>query len=262
MRNFILHHARLAFGIWCIPPLLWLFFTVPTLVSLEDRIAALLHAWTWMLLGGAAINWYSRLLLHRALKVLDQRCDPQPLLELCATVCRQNPGNMLFQVYRGYALTLLGRDKEALEALDRVADHPRLAKNSSALLVWSSALPSGHPKQDWAAERLAALRPRMRPRQQALMDQVLNQRQSFTLMQAAPPQLEPILRQNLERAGCRREQVGAHMALAVYCHQRQDWAQCQRHLEFVLEHANKLHVRAQAEELMCKLPPLSAPDGT
>ena len=62
------------------------------------------------------------------------------------------------------------------------------------------------------------------------------------------------LQRDLEQAACLREKVGAHMSLAVYRFQRQEWQQAQLHLEFVLEHANKLYVRTQAEEMMCKLP--------
>ena len=71
MRNFILNHASLAFWIWCVPPFLWLLSTLPAEASLEERISALLLTWTWMLLGGAAINWYSRLLLWRAVKYME-----------------------------------------------------------------------------------------------------------------------------------------------------------------------------------------------
>ena len=63
-----------------------------------------------------------------------------------------------------------------------------------------------------------------------------------------------LVQQDLERAESLREKVGAHMALAVYCYQREKWQQAQMHLEFVLGNANKLHVRTQAEELLCKLP--------
>ena len=79
---------------------MWLLSTLPAEASLEERISALLLTWTWMLLGGAAINWYSRLLLWRAVKYMDNHCDPEPLLELCSTVCRQNPSNMIFHVYQ------------------------------------------------------------------------------------------------------------------------------------------------------------------
>ena len=135
MRNFILNHASLAFWIWCVPPFLWLLSTLPAEASLEERISALLLTWTWMLLGGAAINWYSRLLLWRAVKYMDNHCDPEPLLELCSTVCRQNPSNMIFHVYQGYALSLLGRHQEAIQVLEHVAEHRKLVKNASALLI-------------------------------------------------------------------------------------------------------------------------------
>lgn len=182
MRNFILNHASLAFWIWCVPPFLWLLSTLPAEASLEERISALLLTWTWMLLGGAAINWYSRLLLWRAVKYMDNHCDPEPLLELCSTVCRQNPSNMIFHVYQGYALSLLGRHQEAIQVLEHVAEHRKLVKNASALLIWSAALPSGDPRQEWVAEKLTALKPKMRAKQRALVDRVMNQRRSFALM--------------------------------------------------------------------------------
>ena len=50
---------------------------------------------------------------------------------------------------------------------------------------------------------------------------------------------EPLLQQDLERAEPLREKVGAHMALGVYCHQREDLDEAEMHLEFVVDNANK-----------------------
>lgn len=254
MRTFLLTRARLAFWLWCVPAIVWVLAGAISGITGWALLLWYLLAVCWILAGAAIINFQSLIALRPALAALDNQCDPDPLLELSRTVCRQNPDSLLFQVYQGYALSLLGRIKETSQVLDQVGSHPRLAKDAWALLIWSAALPSGDPRQEWAAEQLTALKAKMRPKQQALVDRVLNQRRSFALMQAAPPQLEPILQQDLEQAGCLREKVGAHMSLAVYYHQRQAWRKAQMHLEFVLEHANKLHVRVQAEELMCKLP--------
>lgn len=254
MRTFLLTRARTAFWLWCVPAILCV---LAGAISGAKGWTLLLWyglAVCWILAGAAIVNFQALIALRPALAALDDHCDPEPLLELSRTVCRQNPDSLLFQVYEGYALSLLGRVKEASQVLDRVADHPRLAKDARALLIWSAALPSGDLRQSWAAEQLTALKPKMRAKQRALVDRVLNQRRSFALMQAAPPQLEPLLQQDLERAGCLREKVGAHMSLAVFFFQRQDWKRAQLHLEFVLEHAHKLYVRTQAEELMCKLP--------
>lgn len=254
MRTFLLTRARPAFWLWCVPAILCVL--AGGIAGLKGWALLLwyLLAVCWILAGAAIINFQSLIALRPALAALDHHCDPEPLLELSRTVCRQNSDSLLFQLYEGYALSLLGRIKEASQVLDRAADHPRLAKDARALLIWSAALPAGDPRQEWAAEKLTALRPKMRSKQRAMVERVLNQRRSFALMQAAPPQLEPILQQDLDQAGCMREKVAAHMALAVYCFQRQEWQQAQLHLEFVLEHANKLYVRTQAEELMCKLP--------
>lgn len=254
MRTFLLTRARLAFWLWCVPAIVWALVGAAVHLNGWTLLVWYLFAVCWMIVGALFINFQSLIALRPALAALDNQCDPDPLLELSRTICRQNPDSLLFQVYEGYALSLLGRIKEASQVLDRAANHPRLAKDTQALLIWSAALPSGDPRQEWAAEKLTALKPKMRCKQRALVDRVLNQRRSFALMQAAPPQLEPLLQQDLDRAGCLREKVGAHMALAVYYHQRQKWRKAQMHLEFVLEHANKLYVRVQAEELMCKLP--------
>lgn len=254
MRTFLLTRARLAFWLWCVPAIVWVL--AGAAVHLNGWVLLLwyLLAVCWIVGGAAIINLQTVFTLRPALAALDNHCDPEPLLELSRTICRQNPDSLLFQVHEGYALSLLGRIKEASQVLDQAGHHPRLAKDPRALLIWSVSLPSGDPRQTWAAEQLTALKSKMRPKQRALVDRVLNHRRSFALMQAAPPQLEPLLQQDLEQAGCMREKVGAHMALAVYYHQRQLWRKAQFHLEFVLEHANKLHVRVQAEELMCKLP--------
>ena len=254
MRNFLLTRARTAFWIWSAPAILALLSCAASGLKGWALLTGYLLAIAWILVGWVVINFQPRIAMRPALAALDHHCDPEPLLELCRTVCRQNPDSLLFQVYQSWALSLLGKDKEALPVLDRVANHPRLTKDALALLVWSAALPSGDPRQEWAAEKLTALKPKMRANQRALVDQVINQRRSFALMQAAPPQLEPLLQQDLERAGCLREKVAAHMALGVYYHQREDWAKAQMHLEFVLDNANKLHVRTQAEKLLCKLP--------
>lgn len=254
MRNFLLTRARTAFWIWSAPAILALLSCAASGLKGWALLTGYLLAIAWILVGWVVINFQPRIAMRPALAALDNRCDPEPLLELCRTVCRQNPDSLLFQVYQSWALSLLGKDKEALPVLDRVANHPRLTKDALALLAWSAALPSGDPRQEWAAEKLTALKPKMRANQRALVDQVINQRRSFALMQAAPPQLEPLLQQDLERAGCLREKVAAHMALGVYYHQREDWAKAQMHLEFVLDNANKLHVRTQAEKLLCKLP--------
>ena len=121
---------------------------------------------------------------------------------------------MIFHVYQGYALSLLGRHQEAIQVLEHVAEHRKLVKNASALLIWSAALPSGDPRQEWVAEKLTALKPKMRAKQRALVDRVMNQRRSFALMQAAPPQLEPLLQQDLERAESLRE-VESRSSLAT-----------------------------------------------
>ena len=238
MRNFLVTRARTAFWIWSAPAILALLSCTASGLKGWALLTGYLLAIAWILVGWVVINFQPRIAMRPALAALDNRCDPEPLLELCRTVCRQNPDSLIFQVYQGWALSLLGKDKEALPVLDRVANHPRLTKDALALLVWSAALPSGDPRQEWAAEKLTALKPKMRANQRALVDQVINQRRSFALMQAAPPQLEPLLQ---------------HMALGVYYHQREDWAKAQMHLEFVLDNANKLHVRTQAEELLCTL---------
>lgn len=253
MRNFLLTRARTAFWIWSAPAIVVLLLCAASGLKGGALLAGYLLAIAWILVGWVVINFQSRIAMRSALTALDHHCDPEPLLELCRTVCRQNPDSLLFQVYQGWALSLLGKDKEALAVLDRVANHPRLTKDARALLVWSAALPSGDPRQEWVAEKLTALKPKMRAKQQALVDRVMNQRRSFALMLAAPPQLEPLLLQDLERAECLREKVAAHMALGVYYHQREDWAKAEMHLEFVVDNANKLRIRARAEELLCTL---------
>lgn len=254
MRTFFLTRTRAAFWLWCIPAILWALGGAAAGLKGWALFLWFLLAVCWIVAGAAVINFQSLIALRPALAALDDHCDPEPLLELSRTICRQNPDSLLFQVYEGYALSLLGHVKEASQVLDRVADHPRLAKDAQALLIWSAALPSGDPRQGWAAEQLTALKPKMKANQWPMVEKVLHQRHSIALMQAAPPQLEPLLQRDLELAACLREKVGAHMSLAVYRFQRQEWKQAQLHLEFVLEHANKLYVRTQAEEMMCKLP--------
>ncbi len=187
MRNFLLTRARTAFWIWSAPAILALLSCAASGLKGWALLTGYLLAIAWILAGWVVINFQPRIAMRPALAALDNRCDPEPLLELCRTVCRQNPDSLLFQVYQSWALSLLGKDKEALPVLDRVANHPRLTKDALALLVWSAALPSGDPRQEWAAEKLTALKPKMRANQRALVDQVINQRRSFALMQAAPP---------------------------------------------------------------------------
>ena len=170
MRTFLLTRARTAFGLWCIPAIVCVL--AGALSGVKGWALLLWYgvAVCWILAGAVIINFQALIALRPALAALDDRCDPEPLLELSRTVCRQNPDSLLFQVYEGYALSLLGRVKEASQVVDRVANHPRLAKDARALLIWSAALSSADPRQKWAVEKLTALKPKMGAKQRALVD--------------------------------------------------------------------------------------------
>ena len=45
---------------------------------------------------------------------MDEYCDPEPLLELCRMVLKQNPKSLFYRVFEGYALALLGRRRDCL----------------------------------------------------------------------------------------------------------------------------------------------------
>ena len=88
----------------------------------------------------------------------------------------------------------------------------------------------------------------------ALTIRTLNERKAMRELDQAPEELEQTLLAQLERAGSARERLGTHLALgAYYCNRKNQSAE--QHLNYVLEHANKMHgAKVQAERLLCLLP--------
>ena len=132
MRTFLLTRARPAFGLWCVPAILCVL--AGALSGMKGWALLIWYgvAVCWILAGAAIINFQALIALRPALAALDNRCDPEPLLELSRTVCRQNPDSLLFQVYEGYALSLLGRIKD-ITGGDSLEANIRLVYNNARL---------------------------------------------------------------------------------------------------------------------------------
>lgn len=252
MKNLILTHARPIFWLWCLPGAI---FTVWCATWMEGSSVTVLYCLMifWIIAGFWLINGLAWKARRPAFWALDENCDPEPLLDLCRTVLKQNPKSLFFRVYECYSLFLLGRLEEAEQSAALAAGNSRLWKRWGLLLVWSATLSEDDPQQKPAQETLENLSRCLHGKRRKTLEQVLTARRDLVLLPQAQEELEPRLLLALERASCTREQVAAHLALGIYYVQRQDKA-AEEHLSFVLAHGNKLHARTQAQYLFCRVP--------
>lgn len=251
LKKLLLTKARVLFWLWCLPGMVWLIWMSATRPDLE--VAPLFLFTVWMVLGFWGINLSAGLLRRPALQVLDEDCDPEPLLELCQAVIRQNPRVVSYRVLEAWALTLLGRDKEALASANLVEGRWKLKRSAALVLTWCAVLPPDDPRREKTLKHMSkALFVRRKFRRAA--KEMLEWSETVSKLGESAPELEPILLERLEAARCTRDQVTAHMALGVYYCQRGQIDKAQEHLGFVAAHGGKLDIRADAERLLCRLP--------
>ena len=184
---------------------------------------------------------------------MDEYCDPEPLLELCRMVLKQNPKSLFYRVFEGYALALLGRRREAEDSAHMAAEQPRLWKNPPLLAVWLPQLPPEDPERERGELAMERLVRRLSPQTRAVLARAGTMRARAAQIQEARPELEPLLLADLEQAGCTREQVAAHMALGIYYQRRGLENKAQEHLSFVVARGGRLAVRTEAERMLCRL---------
>ena len=230
MKWYVLTHIRKLFLVWVILGVVGLIVGLTLRPDLPRTL--FLFYMVWVLAGHCGGNLFARSMLTQALRTLDETCDPEPLVEVSRAIVKQNPKVCGNWVYLAWALTLLGREEEALEAANRAERRPRrLWKNPLLLLIWSSALPEDDPRREKAEEALEAMTRR------------------------GPKKRRAIIRlAAVEQAGCTREQVSAHLGLGLYYIQQGKPDQAQEHLAFVAAHGGKLKVKTEAEKLLCHLP--------
>jgi len=257
MSLFFVNHARLSF--WCaiLPAFMLLMAGRSALGAAAGWVLYALFA-LWTVAAFLVINTTALRMTRPAMERLDRDCDPEPLLDLSRRMLKQNPDSLHFRVHEAYALSLLGRGEEALEAAERAGQNPRLWNTPHLLLVWSVCLPADNPRQGEAEAKLRLAGSRLAPKDRQLLEDYRTQRWALSRVTEGAQELEQDLLSRLESAGCPRERVGAHLALGAYYAVRGE-ACAEEHLQYVLAHANKLHgARVQAERLLCLLP--VAPD--
>ena len=251
LKKLLLTKARVLFWLWCLPGMVWLIWMSATRPDLE--VAPLFLFTVWMVLGFWGINLSAGLLRRPALQVLDEDCDPEPLLELCQAVIRQNPRVVSYRVLEAWALTLLGRDKEALASANLVEGRWKLKRSAALVLTWCAVLPPDDPRREKTLKHMSkGLFVRRKFRRAA--KEMLEWSETVSKLGESAPELEPILLERLEAARCTRDQVTAHMALGVYYCQRGQIDKAPEHLGVVAAHGGKLDIRADAERLLCRLP--------
>lgn len=251
LKKLLLTKARVLFWLWCLPGMVWLIWMSATRPDLE--VAPLFLFTVWMVLGFWGINLSAGLLRRPALQVLDEDCDPEPLLELCQAVIRQNPRVVSYRVLEAWALTLLGRDKEALASANLVEGRWKLKRSAALVLTWCAVLPPDDPRREKTLKHMSkGLFVRRKFRRAA--KEMLEWSETVSRLGESAPELEPILLERLEAARCTRDQVAAHMVLGVYYCRRGQMDKAQEHLGFVAAHGGKLAVRADAERMLCHLP--------
>ena len=246
MNRWILTHARLAFWLWTVP-----FLALLVWYAARNEGEGLMTAYALFVLWEAAGFWGINGFLcgwarRPAFRAMDEYCDPEPLLELCRMVLKQNPKSLFYRVFEGYALALLGRRREAEDSAHMAAEQPRLWKNPPLLAVWLTQLPPEDPERERLVRRLS-------PQKRAVLARTGTMRDRAAQIQEARPELEPLLLADLEQAGCTREQVAAHMALGIYYQRRGLENKAQEHLSFVVARGGRLAVRTEAERMLCRL---------
>lgn len=252
MKWYLLTHTRKLFRVWLILGMVGLIAGLALRPDLPYTLFLLYMVWA--MAGFCGGNLFARAMLTQALRTLDETCDPEPLLEVSQAVVKQNPNSCGNWVYQAWALSLLGREEEALEAANRAEQRPRrLWKSPLLLLIWSSALPGEDPRREKAEEALEAMTKRGPKKRRALIRLALDVRRRDAQVPQAPQELEEALVAAVEQAGCTREQVSAHLALGLYYHQRGDGDRAREHLSFVAAHGGKLKVKTEAERLLCCL---------
>lgn len=253
MRVFVATHARLSLWIAMIPGFVVLIGGLSLFGSEAGLWLYALFA-VWLLTAFVWINRQAHRLTKPAMEALDHRCDPQPLLDVCRTVLRQNSDSLYFRVHEAYALTLLGQEEEGRAAAERAARNRRLWKNPALALLWSACAAEEDPRQQTAVNTLKQAGQKLPPATREKLEQYLLRRRALQELGKAPEELEAPLLEGLEQAGCLREQVGAHLALGAYYCERKN-LKAEEHLRFVLEHANRMRgTITQAERLLCLLP--------
>lgn len=247
VKRLLLTRTRLLFWLWYLPGLVWLVWMTASRPDLE--VAPLFLFMVWVVLGFWAINGGVGLMRRSALGVLDGACDPEPLLELCRAVIRQNPRVVSYRVLEAWALLLLGKEEEALASANLVEGRWKLRRSAPLLLAWCAVLPPHDPRRRKTLEGVAG-RFWTRPSMRRAAREMLAWDETAQGLKEAPAELEPVLRARLSRADCTREQVTAHLALGVYFCKRGDTEQARTHLAFVVAHGGKLAVRDSARELL------------
>ena len=94
MNRWILTHARLAFWLWTVPSLALLVW-----YAARNEGEGLMTAYALFALWEAAGFWGINGFLcgwarRPAFRAMDEYCDPEPLLELCRMVLKQNPKSL------------------------------------------------------------------------------------------------------------------------------------------------------------------------
>ena len=251
LKKLLLTKARVLFWLWYLPGIVWLIWMSATRPELE--VAPLFLFVVWIVLGFWAINLSVGLMRRPALRALDEDCDPEPLLELCRAVIRQNPRAVSWRVLEAWALALLGREEEALASANLVEGRWKLRRSAALVLTWCAVLPPDDPRRERTLKRMArGLFVPGKFRQAA--KEMLEWSAAAAGLNEGAPELEPVLQRRLEAAACTREQVTAHMALGVYYCRRGQLDRAQEHLGFVAAHGGRLAVRTEAERLLCRMP--------
>lgn len=251
LKKLLLTKARMLFWLWYLPGIVWLIWMSAARPDLEAAPHFLFVV--WVVLGFWAINLSVGLMRRPALQALDEDCDPEPLLELCRAVIRQNPRVVSWRVLEAWALTLLGREEEALASANLVEGRWKLRRSAALVLTWCAVLPPEDPRREKPLKRMS--RGLLVPKKfRRAAKEMLEWSGTVSKLGESAPELEPLLLERLEGAGCTREQVAAHGALGVYYFRRGQMDRAQAHLGFVTAHGGKLAVRAEAERMLCRMP--------
>lgn len=246
MKDWIIGHTRALYWV------LVLVFAVLFLgLSAADRISLLAALVLYFVCSfGAAVvlNFFAFRELKAAIELLDGTCDPEPLLALSRSVLRQNPRSIAFALNLGLTLILFNKSHESRAVLEPLAKNRRLWKKpapAQAYCICRADLAPVETAGDWLdrLEREAAGAPNT--------ERVLEeQRATLVLRRGETEGLEPIFLDRLEHAQNLRIKVAWRFELGKLCLLQGRKAEAAEYLRYVAAHGNKLHIRAEAEEML------------
>lgn len=271
MKNWILKHRFGALYLWCGAGAA-VTITVEILLILQRRnisIPGLCVPFVlWVLAGALLLNHIILRPAKQVMEDLNALCDPEPMLHWAeGELAYYNRARWAAKKSRNYltvcimdqaaALYALGRFHEAQalhQSLDLQTMRPRvqLVYYANAIAFHTSL--EQLPQAEAALEQVQDLLAKEKKQVLSIQDTLTVNRLSLAIAKGETQGVEAQLLPLLDRATTEYSRVTRHDLLAQLYLQEKRFAEARVHLDYVVAHGNKLHLRTQAVELLASFP--------